>query len=131
AGSALADRATFERTDLAFAEDPAVQRDPHAFISLIDNPDPLVAAIARGAQVESATFFASDGQTIIHPEPARFFEVPIHLPLPEDLNYIPCAHNARNRAKVSFPAPSAREGLKAGPGTGGPQSPLARSGGHR
>jgi hypothetical protein len=32
---------------------------------------------------------SSDGETIIHPEPARFFEVPIQGPLPEDLNYIP------------------------------------------
>jgi hypothetical protein len=31
----------------------------------------------------------ADGSTDIHPEPARFFETPIHLPLPEDLNFIP------------------------------------------
>jgi len=34
-------------------------------------------------------FFDTDGTVIIHPEPARFFEVPIILPLPEDLNFIP------------------------------------------
>jgi hypothetical protein len=45
--------------------------------------------IALGAQEQIATFLASDGKTIVHPEPARFFEVPIKLPLPEDLNYIP------------------------------------------
>jgi hypothetical protein len=45
--------------------------------------------IALGAQAQIAMFFASDGETIIHPEPARFFEVPIHGPLPEELNYIP------------------------------------------
>jgi len=36
-----------------------------------------------------AVFFASDGKEIIHPEPQRFFEVPIVPPLPEDLSYIP------------------------------------------
>jgi hypothetical protein len=32
--------------------------------------------IARGAQEQVATFFETDGQVIIQPEPARFFEVP-------------------------------------------------------
>jgi len=45
--------------------------------------------ISLGAQRQVATFFASDGEEVTHPEPARFFEVPIVLPLPEDLNYIP------------------------------------------
>jgi hypothetical protein len=31
----------------------------------------------------------NSGRRIIHPEPARFFEVPIQGPQPEDLNYIP------------------------------------------
>jgi hypothetical protein len=35
-----------------------------------------------------ATFFASDGRVVIDPEPARFFELPISSPLPEDLGYI-------------------------------------------
>jgi hypothetical protein len=50
---------------------------------------PLALEICLGAQEQIATFFASDGKEIIHPEPARFFETPIDLPLPEDLNYIP------------------------------------------
>jgi hypothetical protein len=33
--------------------------------------------------------FASDGTAIVHPEPARSFEVPIQEPLREDLNFIP------------------------------------------
>ena len=45
--------------------------------------------IALGAQSQIAMFFASEGESIVHPEPARFFEVPIQGPLPEDLNYIP------------------------------------------
>ena len=45
--------------------------------------------IALGAQAQIAMFFASDGETIVQPEPAWFFEVPIQGPLPEELNYIP------------------------------------------
>jgi dienelactone hydrolase len=85
----LADRTTFYRNDLAFLEDPRVPKDPHAFMVRIDSPDPLVAAIASGAQEQIATFFETDGQTVIQPEPARFFETPIQGALPEDLSYIP------------------------------------------
>jgi hypothetical protein len=85
----LANRTTFYRNDLAFAEDPRVPKDPHTFIIRIDSPISLVAAVARGAQEQIATFLASDGRDVIHPEPARFFEVPIVLPLPEGLNFIP------------------------------------------
>jgi len=86
----LADQATYYRNDLAHAKDPQVPTVGHQFLwSYLTNPDPLVAAIARGAQEQIATFLASDGTTIIHPEPARFFETPIQGPLPEDLNYIP------------------------------------------
>src|SRR6185312_13506405 len=41
-----------------------------------------------GAQEQIATFFASDGRVVIQPGPARFFETPIHGPLPENLNFI-------------------------------------------
>jgi hypothetical protein len=85
----LADRATFFRNDFAFAEDPTVPKDPHGFlIAGITNPS-LVRFAAFGGQEQIAQFFSSDGQDVIHPEPKRFFEVPIELPLPEDLAYIP------------------------------------------
>src|SRR5262249_53221655 len=84
----LVDRATFYRNDLAFAEDPTVPKNPHAFMVRIDSTDPLVRQIAFGAQEELATFLASDEAVIIHPEPNRFFEVPIQGPLPEGLNYV-------------------------------------------
>jgi hypothetical protein len=84
----LADRTTFYRHDLAFAENPAVPRNPHGFLTAIGTGIPLVTEIALSAQRQIATFLASDGTDIIHPEPARFFEVPIVGPLPEDLNYI-------------------------------------------
>jgi hypothetical protein len=82
----LADRATFFRNDLAFAENPAVPKNPHRFMVNIDIP--AATAIALGAQEQIATFFDSDGTVVIHPEPSRFFGVPIAGPLPEDLNYI-------------------------------------------
>jgi len=85
----LSDRTTFFRNDLAFAEDPTVPRNPHAILAAIDYPNPLVMKVARGEQQQIATFFASNGTAIIHPEPARFFEVPIQRPLPEELNFIP------------------------------------------
>lgn len=82
----LADRATFYRHDLAFAENPLLPTIPHGFLATLAIPG--FRAITQSAQQQIATFFATDGATVIHPEPARFFEVPIHLPLPENLNYI-------------------------------------------
>src|SRR4029077_7148153 len=82
----LADRATFYRHDLAFAENPQLPTIPHGFLTRLDIPG--FRAITRGAQEQIATFFATDGAAVIHPEPERFFEVPIQEPLPEDLHYI-------------------------------------------
>jgi hypothetical protein len=82
----LADRATFYRHDLAFAENPQLPTNPHGFLATLEIPG--FRAITRGAQQQVATFFATDGATVIHPEPARFFETPISLPLAENLNYI-------------------------------------------
>jgi hypothetical protein len=83
---ALADRATFYRHDLAFAENPQLPTNPHGFLTRLDIPG--FRAITRGAQQQIATFFAANGAAVIHPEPARFFEVPTSVPLPENLNYI-------------------------------------------
>jgi hypothetical protein len=85
----LADRATLYRNDLAFAEDPAVPKNPHGFMLKIDSTDPLVRQIAFGAQEELATFLASDGAVIIHPKPSRFFEELNDVALLEDLNFLP------------------------------------------
>jgi hypothetical protein len=83
----LADRTLYYRHDLARAEIPSLPIDPHGFMRRTD----LLAfrEIVLGAQSQIAVFFASDGATIIHPEPSRFFEVPIAGPLPEDLNFLP------------------------------------------
>ena len=85
----LADRTIFFRNDLALAEDPRMSRNPHGFAFAIADPSALAREIARGTQQRVALFLASGGELIIHPEPARFFEVPVLLPLPEDLSYIP------------------------------------------
>lgn len=84
----LAEQATFFRNDLLFAAHPTVPKDPHLFLTRF-TPGAPDQPMALGAQQQIAIFFASDGTVVIHPEPAPFFEVPIMLPLPEDLNFIP------------------------------------------
>jgi hypothetical protein len=83
----LEDRATYFRNDLAFAANPAVPKDPHAFLTRLAGP---AAAFAFGGQQQIAAFFASDGTVTIDPDGAGpIFEVPIVPPLPEDLSFIP------------------------------------------
>jgi hypothetical protein len=77
--------ATLYRHDLAFADNPALPKNPHGFMQLISN----YGAIARGAQEQIAIFFESDGTKIIHPEPTWLFETPVVRPLPATLDYIP------------------------------------------
>ncbi len=84
----LADYTSLYRHDLAYGERPTLLKNPHAYYpSAVDNP--TWRDISLGAQSQTAVFFASNGVTIIHPGPARFFDVPLQGPLPEDLNYIP------------------------------------------
>ena len=75
--------------DLAFAEDFAAPKNPHMFMIRIDSTSALVRQIAFGAQDQLATFLASNGATVILPEPARFFEYLTDLGTLEDLDYIP------------------------------------------
>jgi hypothetical protein len=84
----LADRTTFYRNDLAYQEDSTVSKDPHSFLSRFNSPG-ISGQIGRGGQNQAATFLASDGTNIIWPDPSRFFEAPINLPLPVDLSFIP------------------------------------------
>jgi hypothetical protein len=85
----LADVATYYRNDLAIVADPLVPKKPHAFLlQVLPLSVPTLAnAIALDAQEQIATFFESDGSTIINPDP-KFFEVPIVPPLPETCNYL-------------------------------------------
>jgi hypothetical protein len=85
----LEDRATFFRNDLAFAlTGGAIGKNPHTFLTNIGNPAGVQFAV--GAQIQIAAFFASGGALTVDPDGAGpFFEVPVVLPLPEGLNYIP------------------------------------------
>jgi hypothetical protein len=87
----LADRTLYYRHDLAFAQDPSptMPKNPHLFAGSPTHPNALFRSISRGVQDQIGVFLASGGALVIHPEPARFFEVPLVEPLPEDLNYIP------------------------------------------
>jgi hypothetical protein len=92
----LADRATYYRHDLAFA-DPArnptgveVPKDPHDFLFFSPAFFPAVADIGAGAQQQIAVFLASDGETISDPDGSGpLFEAPIVPLLLEELNFIP------------------------------------------
>ena len=84
----LQDRATYFRNDLAFAASPGIPKNPHTFLTNIAIPAAVPYAIAAQSQI--AAFFASNGTLTIDPDgPSPFFEVPIALPLPEGLNFIP------------------------------------------
>jgi hypothetical protein len=84
----LADRVTYFRNDLAFAANPATPKNPHTFLTNLFVP--AVAAFALGAQIQIATFFATDGGVTVDPDGLGvIFETPIVLPLPEELNFIP------------------------------------------
>jgi hypothetical protein len=85
----LADRWTFYRNDIAFGLNPATPKNPHTFLTNVFSTG-LAPTVALGAQAQIATFFASDGATVIDPDGAGpLFEVPIVPPLPEETNYIP------------------------------------------
>jgi hypothetical protein len=85
---ALQDRATYFRNDLAFVASPGIPKNPHTFLTNIGIPASVPYAIAAQSQI--AAFFASNGLLTIDPDGAQpFFEVPVVLPLPEGLNFIP------------------------------------------
>jgi hypothetical protein len=85
----LADRATYFRNDLAYAATGgAIPKNPHTFLTNIGIA--AAAPFAVAAQIQIGVFFASGGATTIDPDGSSpFFETPINLPLPEQLNFIP------------------------------------------
>ncbi len=82
----LTDRTTFYRHDLAFADNPALAKNPHQFFQNLN----VVAnrPITLALQLQAAAFLASDGLRTDQPLPLRYFEVPIQGALPETLEYI-------------------------------------------
>lgn len=85
---ALADVTTFFRNDVAFADDPTINKNPHA-MQLRWPMSGLSGPIGRGSVEQTAIFLSSGGRDIMHPVPQKYFETPIFLPLPEDFSYIP------------------------------------------
>jgi len=84
----LTDRSSYLRNDLVVAVRAGAPKNPHTFLTNIGVPS--VADLAVAAQVQMATFFATDGVLVIDPDGAGpFFEAPIVGPLPEALNFIP------------------------------------------
>ena len=84
----LADRATYFRNDLAYANNAAVGKNPHTFLTNIGNPAGVGYALAAQAQI--AAFFASHGTLVIDPDGVGpYFEVPLVGALPEGTNFIP------------------------------------------
>ena len=69
-----ADITTFYLNDLAFAEDPTVNKNPHLFMTRYASPG-LSGPLAPAHLVQTATFLASGGTLILQSEPFRFFEV--------------------------------------------------------
>ena len=84
----LADRAMLFRNDLAYANNPAVPKNPHTFLTNIGAS--ATVGYAAAAQSQIAVFFATNGAVTIDPDgPGPYFEMPVSLPLPEGLNYLP------------------------------------------
>lgn len=62
--------------------------NPHTFLTNIATA--ASAPLAVAAQLQIALFFASNGTLVIDPDSTgALFEMPIALPLPETLNYLP------------------------------------------
>jgi hypothetical protein len=87
---ALADVSTYLRADLLIAADPTQLKNPHSYVLTPFTSAPQWRPYGRALQEQFATFFESDGQTIIDPDgDATIFETPIEGPLPETTNFLP------------------------------------------
>jgi hypothetical protein len=81
----LRSRTTLFRNDLANA-DAGTSSNPHTFLTNIAGAG---APFAFEAQQQIATFFTSDGETIVDPDGAgKYFETPTSM-VPEDLAFLP------------------------------------------
>ncbi len=81
----LADRTLYYRHDLYRADNPNFPlANPHGFATNL-----LFGEIALSVQDMVGKFFSSDGALLTAPQPSKYFEFPILLPLPESLNYLP------------------------------------------
>lgn len=84
----FADRVSYFRSDLAYAANPTMPKDPHGFLLDIQNLATRPYAIA--AQRQIAEFLSSNGTRTIDPDgELGIFEMPLIGPLPDGLNFIP------------------------------------------
>lgn len=78
---------TYFRNDLAIVANPALPKNPHTFLTGLGGAG---TSVAVAAQTQIAEFFRSGGSVVIDPDgPGPLFEVPLVLPLPEGLNFLP------------------------------------------
>jgi Bacterial Ig-like domain len=78
---------TYFRNDLAYAANPALPKNPHTFLTGLGGPGTTIAVLG---QTQIAVFFQSHGAVVIDPDgTGALYEVPVTLPLPEGLNFIP------------------------------------------
>jgi len=80
----LADRSLYYLHDVYRNLHPNLPANPHEFAT----KSAVFGEISLGVQDMVGKFFFSDGVLLIVPEPSKYFEFPIVLPLPEALNYI-------------------------------------------
>jgi hypothetical protein len=86
----LQDRTTLFRNDLAHTAINGVPKNPHTFLTNIGLGSAAAFQYAVLGQGQIADFFLSNGAVVSDPDGAGpIFEVPIALPLPEALNFIP------------------------------------------
>jgi hypothetical protein len=82
----IEDRSAIFRHDLYWADNPTVPKNPHPFLLQLNVP--AYVPMVRDAQSYVAEFFASDGTSSVPPF-GKYWRMPVELPLPEDLGYIP------------------------------------------
>lgn len=103
---------TYCRVDLIYAKTPGLPlMNPHQTHLYIGSPLAILDVVARGLQEQVATFFASNGTTIVQAEPAEYFETPIKLPTAENIEYITL------NPGVQVPVDSASSGKELSPGS--------------
>jgi hypothetical protein len=121
----LTDRTTFLRNDLFVAMNAMAPLNAHIFLLRITDPLPPVAQLARQAQEQIATFFASGGAMTLDPDGAgTFFQTPIADALPEELFPV-MAPPAPPAAMGPAPAAPARPAPGAGAPRAAPAMPAA------
>jgi hypothetical protein len=75
------------RVAIGAAGNDGVPENSHLFLGVVGAP-PAYSRVARGALDQIATFFESDGKTVISPTPAELWEMPIKK-LPDDTFFMP------------------------------------------